>query len=230
MSFLLFFSVSPCLCGSICFSQKLPVAERITENVYRVGKATIDMAARTVTCQGEINMDSGPIEYLAVAPLGKTHESLLKVEVRPLHLQVALLLLGLEPKNVLKRQGDKTTPQGAPVEIFVRWRDKDGKPQEARAEEWVVSMPGSKPMPPQDWVFTGSRILKEGFEADLEKSLVAVWHDPAAILDNPSPSGATNAYAVNAKRAPKRGTRIEFVLKAKPILNKPDKGVQEKPS
>jgi hypothetical protein len=194
--------------------EKPPTVERVTDNLYRVGGATLDTAARTVTCRGEINMDTGPIEYLAVAPLGKTHESLLRVDVRPLHLQVALLLLGLEPKNVLKYQGDKTTPQGDPVEIHVRWRDAMGKTQDVRAEDLIVSMPGNKPMPPHNWVFTGSRIIPEGFEADLQKSLVAVWHDPAALLDNPLPGGGDNAYVVDSRRAPKRGTEIEFVLKA----------------
>jgi hypothetical protein len=210
-----------CLCvssaagGSLILAQKpLPPVERITDNLYRVGGAVVDTAARTVTCRGEINMDNGPIEYLAIAPLGKTHESLLRVEVRPLHLQLALLLLGLEPKNVLKYQGDKTTPQGAPVEIRVRWQDATGKTQEVRAEDLIVSMPGSKPMPPHNWVFTGSRVIREGFEADLGKSLVAVWHDPAAVLDNPLSGGANNAYVVNARRTPKQGTPIEFVLKA----------------
>jgi hypothetical protein len=173
-------------------------------------------------------MDSGPIEYLAVAPNGKLHESLLRVDARPLHLQVALLLLGLEPKNVLKRQGDRATPQGAPVEIRIRWRNAQGEPQEVRAEAWIVAMPGSKPMPDTAWVFTGSRILKEGFEADLEKSLVAVWHDPAAILDNPLPGGANNAYMVNAKRVPKRGTPVELVFRAGPLPPAPAPTPREK--
>jgi len=69
-------------------------------------------------------------------------------------------------------------------------------------------------MAQHDWVFTGSRILKQGFQADLEKSLVAVWHDPAAILDNPLPGGGNNAYLVNPKRAPKRGTHVDFILRA----------------
>ena len=167
-----------------------------------------------MTCRGKINMDAGAIEYLAVAPGGKTHESLLLVDMRPLHLQVALLLLGLEPKNVLKTQGDKTTPHGAPVELWVTWKDAQGNTKEARAEELVSELPSNKPMPLHNWVFTGSRIMPQGFEADLQKSLVAVWHDPAAILDNPLPGGANNAYIVNAKRAPKRGTVIEFVIKA----------------
>ncbi len=195
-------------------ASKPPQVERITENVYRIGAVIVDTKARTVTCKGVINMDDGAIEYLAVAPGGKTHESLLRLDVRPLHLQVALLMLDLEPKNVLKFQGDPTTPQGAPVEIKIRWHDLKGAEQEARAEELMLDMPAKRPLPPNQWVFTGSRVIKEGFEADLAKSLVAVYHDPAAILDNPLSGGVTNSYVVNTKRVPKRGTPVDFVVKA----------------
>ncbi len=215
--------MSLCLCGESSSSSaqgKPPAVEKITDSVYRVGKVTVDLGARTVTCAGKINMDAGAIEYLAVAPGGKTHESLLLVDTRPLHLQVGLLLLGLEPKNVLKSQGDKTTPLGAPVQLWIRWKDAQGRPQEARAEELVSELPSGKVMPSHDWVFTGSRIIGQGFEADLQKSLVAVWHDPAAILDNPLPGGANNAYIVNSKRAPKRGTPMEFVIKAPALPEK----------
>ena len=200
-------------------TERPPDVERITDTLYRVGKVIVDLQARTVTCPGKVNMDSGAIEYLAVAPGGKTHESLLEVEVRPLHLQVALLLLNLQPKNVLKSQGDPATPQGAPVDLFIRWRDAHGVEQEVRAEEWVAEMPAGKPMSTHAWVYTGSKIVAEGFVADLEKSLVAVWHDPAAILDNPRSTGGDNAHIVNtrltgAKQVPKRGTSITFVVKA----------------
>ena len=191
-----------------------PQVERITDSVFRIGAAVVDTQARTVTCKGVVNMDTGAVEYLAVAPHGKTHESLLRVDVRPLHLQVALLMLELEPKNVLKYQGDPATPQGDPVEIRVRWRDVKGAEQTVRAEEWLLEVPAKRPMPPNQWAFTGSRVVKEGFEADLAKSLVAVYHDPAAILDNPLPSGATNSYIVHTQRVPKRGTPVEVIFHA----------------
>jgi hypothetical protein len=205
-------------CGGVAHARQTAPVERITDHLVRIGKLLVDTQARTITCPAEINMDSGSVEYLAVAPQGKTHESLLRVDVRPLHLQVALLMLDLTPKNVLKVQGDRATPQGAPVEILVRWRDSQGKQQEVRAESLLVEdRPGSKKaMPAHIWVFTGSRIIKEGFEADLEKSLVAIWHDPAAILDNPLASGGVNDWVVNAARTPKRGTAVEMVIKAAP--------------
>ncbi len=191
-----------------------PQAERITDHTYRIGSLIVDTKERTVLCPGEINLNEGAIEYLAVAPGGKTHESLLLLKTRPLHLQVALLMLGLEPKNVLKRQGDPATPQGDPVELRIRWKDKNGQALERATEEMISELPNLKGMPVHPWLFTGSRILKEGFEADLSKSLIAVYHDPAAILDNPLPGAVNNNYAINSKRTPKQGTRIELIFKA----------------
>ncbi len=212
----LLFSVFCFLFSSSASAQRPPVVERITDRVFRVGAVTVDTAAKTATCSGVINMDAGAVEYLAVAAGGKMHESLLRVEARPLHLQVALLLLGLEPKNVLQAQGEAKIPQGDPVEIRIRWRDANGDAQEVRAESLLVSGAKEVPMPDHAWVFTGSRILKEGFEGDIAKSLVAIWHDPAALLDNPLPTGANNVWSVNSKRTPKRGTPIEFIIKALP--------------
>lgn len=201
--------------------ERPPAIEQITEHTFRVGAALVDTRERIVTCPGEINMDEGAIEYLAVAPGGKTHESLLRIDVRPLHFQLALLMLDLEPKNVLTQQGDRNTPKGDPVELRIRWRDRGGEMQSVRAEELVLEGANAKPMAAHDWVFTGSRILKQGFQADLEKSLVAVWHDPAAILDNPLPGGGNNAYIVNARRTPRRGTKIDLIVRAAVAPAKP---------
>src|SRR5687768_15251050 len=65
---------------------KLPQdAEKIGEDLYRVGKLTVDLKAKTATCAGKLNMQRGTVEYLAVAPGGKGHESVLSLELRPLH-------------------------------------------------------------------------------------------------------------------------------------------------
>src|SRR5579872_5526193 len=81
-------------------------AEKIGDDVYRLGKLTVDLKSKTATCHGKINMQRGVVEYFACAPHGKLHESVLEVDVRPLHLQLALILLGLEPEGGLRYQGD----------------------------------------------------------------------------------------------------------------------------
>ncbi len=192
--------------------KSIPPIERVTDNLYRIGKVLVDTEARTVSCRGVVNMDSGAIEYLAVGSGGKLHESLLRLDVRPIHLQIGLMLLGLEPKQRLKSQGDPLTPQGTRVQIKVRWIDLSGRREESAAEKWIVVMPGERFMGEIPWVFTGSRILKSGFEADTSRSIAAVWHDPAAIIDNALKSGADNSCFVNSHVVPKRGTTVEFII------------------
>lgn len=192
--------------------QKSPSVEKITDHLFRIGKLIVDTHEHTVSCKASVNMDHGAIEYLAVAPGGKLHESLLKVDVRPLHLQLALLMLNLEPANNLKYQGDQTTPRGAQVVIELQWRDRNGNVRRVRAEDLMLDAVSNRPMAHHSWSFTGSRILKEiGFEADFERSLVAVWHDPAAIIDNPLPGGADNRYAV-WQTCPPVGTQLDLII------------------
>ncbi len=191
-----------------------PQVERITENVYRVGAVTVDTKARTVTCPGVVNQDRGVVEYVAVAAKGKLHESVLRLDVRPMHLQVALLMLDLEPKNVLGFQGERKTPQGDKITLAVKLRDSKGEMQELPVESLMMTMPKEKSLERGAWVFTGSRVLKQGFEADISRSLIAVYPDPAAIVDNPRPNASAQTFFVNPRRCPKRNTKVELVLSA----------------
>ena len=189
-----------------------PDAERIGEDLYRVGKAVVDLKAKTLTCTGKINMQRSTIEYLAVAPRGKLHESLLEIDVRPLHLQVGLILLGLEPKGGLRYQGDTQAPKGSPVDIWVAWQ-RGGRKVKVRAEDMAWDMVKKRPMPPKAWVFSGSLIRDGEFVADEELSLVGTYRDPAAIINNVHPSGSDDAvYKVNERIVPPMGTPVTFIV------------------
>ncbi len=168
-------------------------AEKIGDDRYRLGKVVVDLKARTVTCPGSVNMDRQLVEYLAVAPGGKLHESVLSVDVRPLHLQLGLILLGLEPKGGLRYQGDTRLPQGSPLNVFVSWQ-RAGRSVKVAAEDLFWDTQGRKTMTRGAWVFSGSSVDKEGFVADRELSLVASYRDPAAIVNNALPSGSDDAY------------------------------------
>jgi len=190
-----------------------PEAEKIGDDLYRVGKMTVDLKAKTATCSGKVNMQKGMVEYLAVAPQGKLHESVLNLEVRPLHLQVALILLGLEPKGGLRYQGDKQVPKGSPVDVFAAW-ERNGKKVRVPATEMVWDIVKKKPMDPAPWIFSGSMVTKEqGFVADVELSLIATFRDPAAIVNNALPSGADDTvYKVNERITPPWGTPVTVTL------------------
>ena len=77
----------------------VPVIRKIQEGILRVGNITVNKRGRYVTVKGEVNMQEGLVEYLACGPRGKLHESVLKLNVDPFYLQIALLLIGLELGN-----------------------------------------------------------------------------------------------------------------------------------
>ncbi len=191
-------------------------AVKIGENRYRLGKLTIDLASRTATCSGAVNMDREAIEYFAVAPGGKLHESLLRLDVRPLHLQLGLILLGMEPKGGLEQQGDSRLPLGSPVSISVSWV-RALRRVRAQAEQMIWDITRKQPMPRGAWVFSGSRIDADGFVADRELSLIASYRDPAAIINNALPTGSDDAaYKANLRVVPPVKTPVTVTFQAVP--------------
>jgi hypothetical protein len=187
-------------------------AEKIGEDRYRVGKVTVDLKAKTATCSGVVNMQKGIIEYLAIAPRGKGHESLLALDVRPLHLQVGLILLGLEPKGGIFVQGDNRIPKGSPVDLWVSW-SRQGKSVKVPAEEMVWNIDRKRPMDRGPWVFSGSLVDEEGFLGDRELSLIATYRDPAAIINNALPTGSDDSiYKVNERIVPPVKTPVTLTI------------------
>jgi len=155
----------------------------------RIGPVAIDAEKRAVRFSARVNQNEGLLEYALVSEQGKVHESLLRTEVEPYDLQVALLLLGLKGGGNLQFQGDPTPPKGDPVRITVEWPEGDGV-KSVRLEDLIWNERQKKAMDHADWVFTGSRFLEGVFLAQMERSIVAVFRDPAAIIDNPQTDAA----------------------------------------
>lgn len=173
----------------------------------------IDTKTRLIVIPGWINQTEGPVEYFAVTPQGKLHESVLALEVQPLHLQLALLLLGLEYRTTLGFQGDTLPPSGDPVAMKVAWIDSLGTPQECDASAFLWDMQHDREVDPTPWIFTGSMLWEGQFAADIDGSIIATYSDPVAILNNPSAGRVDDTvYGANSKRLPKRETKIRLII------------------
>jgi hypothetical protein len=184
------------------------------EDRYRIGNLLIDRRARELRLQGRFAVLDSPLEYLACAPGGKLYESLMEWDVDPYHLHLGLLLIALEPRNNLENQGDAVIAAGDPVTILVSW-EHEGEKFRHRAEELIWNQHKNAPMVRTDWVFTGSLFLDGVFMAAVEKSLAAVYNDPAAVLNVPLPEGADDTSFLPRKElAPGSDTEIEVVLRA----------------
>ncbi len=196
-------------------SDRKPQVRKLADGVYRVGTVTLNREKREIYIDGEVNMQSGMIELLACAWGGKQHESVLVLDVVPHHLQVALLLLGLEPGgHKLEYQGDPRTPEGDSLEVWVEW-EQNGTVKRVRGEDLVYNIPQKRSMKHTPWVFAGSVIYDGRFMADEDRSIITTFHDPLTIIDNPlSTGGDDTIYRVNEKMVPKVGTPVKLILKA----------------
>jgi hypothetical protein len=152
---------------------------------------------------------------LAVAPGGKTDESVLVLDVQPLHLQLALLLFGLDYGQNLGFQGDSAMPVGDRVKIQVNWTNPKGKQVTKSASEIVRDLRTNKAMKSTVWVFTGSTMNQGYFTADMDGSIIAVYNDPVAILNNPLEGRADDTvYGSNKDTLPPPGTKVTMIIRA----------------
>jgi len=202
-------------------SEEAEQIKEIEAGVYQIGSLILDINKNEITVPGKIRKNQGIVEYLATGELGKTHESVLVLDVEPIHLQVALLRLGMEFGSNLRYQGDPLPPKGDPVEIWVEWEvsqsgsDQTGKRVLHRAEDLVYNVVKDMPMQHTHWIFTGARIIDDRiFTAQTTKSLIAIYRDADAIFNNPLPGAADdNTYRVNSELVPAEETKIKLIIK-----------------
>jgi hypothetical protein len=210
---------------------KIQNAEKIGEHRYRFGHVIVDTAEKLVRVPCRVNMHRGMIEFMAVASEGKLHESVLLAEAEPLHIHLALLLLGLDPGKGARYHGDLEPPSGPGVEARVEWHApapapgrassglappsaEPGHLATARLEEFAWDIPARRPMPPVAWLFTGSMPPGPGPRIEEERSVVATYRDPGAVLTNPLPTGADDTvYKVNERLVPPVGTPVTLLLR-----------------
>ena len=98
--------------------------------------------------------------------------------------------------------------------ILISW-EVDGEQVQYRAEELIWNRAREAPIGPTHWVFTGSLFMDGIFMATVEKSLAAVYNDPAAILNIPLPEGADDtSFVAREGPVPPVDTVIEVILRA----------------
>lgn len=201
-----------------------PSIREVSPGVFQVGGVKLEKAARRVSFPAKLNMTDGPLEYVLVTAMGKTHESILKTDIEPHHLQVAMLLLGAKGTQAapltnapsggpITQAGERNPPlPGEPVLIEVTWT-QDGKPQRRRMEELVFNKRAKEPMTKGEFTFTGSRVWQGRFVAQTEGSLIALITDPDAVFNNPRPNrDADDTWVVRKQDMPPLDTPVELTI------------------
>jgi hypothetical protein len=192
----------------------LPVQE-IAPGVFRLGEIQIHKKAQSVTFPAQVNMDKGHLEYLLVQSGGKAHESLLRTEIDPYYLSIAFPLLGFEGSDSpLAPQGAPDTAKGEAVKITIVYREGN-KNRKVPVDAWVVKKIGEQEeSPSMSWIYTGSKVLDGALLAQVQGSIAAIHHDPAALIDNATPGGeGDEIWFVKEGVVPPAGTPVTVVIR-----------------
>jgi len=170
--------------------------------IYDLNGIQITAATRELRIPCSILHQKLPIEYALVHETGeKVHETILQTTVKPIQVQLALLLANYQPatKGILDKldpkeerpyaEKDETSPTTAGanrLHIRCEWKDGD-KTHNVPLSDFIQNIDERKTPPDLDtWIFNGSEIDAGGFTAEQTGSIISTYVDRHAIINSPA--------------------------------------------
>lgn len=196
----------------------LPPPEQ-AKRLDKQGRAWIDRQKGVVYADGRISLRRGVLEMFACPRNTKEHESIVSVECKAFVIHAGLLAVGADTGTPVQFVPEYKPPTGTEIEIIVHWRDREGKMQQAKAQQWVRDARTGTQMD-LPWVFAGSGFWRNeetgtsGYMAE-SGDLVCVANFSTATLDVPAQISNDNSsllYEAYTDRVPPLGwpVRLEF--------------------
>ncbi len=169
-------------------SSKLPEIIKIKDGVYKFGSVIIDRKLNSLSIPSISNQVNGLVEYGIVHENGKIHESLFRTKVRPQILHTSMLLLKAKPvdtffDNIWSKEPKLIDYSEDCLEILVFW-ESNGTKFEKRMEELSFNQNRKGTMQRKSFIFTGSRMVEGIFLAESTGSILAIYADDNAIINN----------------------------------------------
>ena len=169
-----------------------------------------------------VTLREGLIELFACAPQMREHESIVRIEARPVFLWQALGLIGISPGHPVlydEETGREVPAEGDPVEIDVCYTSSE-RVRTVPIESWMERSDG-KPIGRLPWVFAGSIELEDdSIAADYEGTVVAVVNFGSALVALPELHSDRNEelWLRPATAAiPPIGTRCTLLFRPGPV-------------
>jgi len=185
--------------------------KEVSPGVFEIGKVRINKQKRTIEFPAVVNMKEGLAEYLLVSTKGKVHESVLRTEVEPFQVHVAMLLLGGKGAQTNFFGPDK--PSGDPVTIEISWKGFLSTKRVA-AEDMVFDRARNRPMSKGSWIYNGSFQFEGLFVAQEAGSIISVIADPEALINNPRERrDDDDNWTINSKAVPSVETLVTVTIK-----------------
>ncbi len=99
------------------------------------------------------------------------------------------------------------------MRIEVEWK-AGGETKRAPLSDWMLDISKRKPPPDLDtWIFSGSYVDKDGFAAQVQGSMIAVYLDRNAMINSPAKGNWDDALWIsNPAAIPDEGTPVTVIL------------------
>lgn len=158
----------------------------------------INAATRELRIPCSVLHQKLPIEYALCNEAGeKVHETILQTAVRPIEVQLALLLANYQPgtKGILDKLDAKeerpyaadtepATPGANRLAIHCEWKEGE-KVKKVPLSDFIQDSDKRQTPPDLDtWIFNGSIIDKDGFNAELTGSIISTYVDRQAVINS----------------------------------------------
>ena len=186
----------------------------------------IDWTRRQIEVAGTVILRQGLLELFACSPRTREHESIVRLEARPLHVYQALGLIGLVPGHPTgfdPRTGLLEPASGDPVELEVRY-SSGGAARSEPIENWLrlTGPEGSRQrLGRLGWIFAGSLPAENGgIAADAEGTVVALVDFDSALIALPEYHTDSNAalwLEPNTQAIPPLRTPCTLIIRPGPV-------------
>jgi hypothetical protein len=180
----------------------------VSKDVMMVKAIRVDLARRRLEIPGTIALQTGMLEFIAVAPGGKAYESMLTVDASAVQLRLALTLLGFEGTDAAK--------PGQTMTVALRLK-RGGKDVEVPIEELLIDRrTGKAPKDLRWWVTAfGDPDKNEALRTTQLVSVVA--HERFAPLrvagDTGNPyAGRDQGLTTDPEKVPAVTTPVTLIL------------------
>ncbi len=192
------------------------------ENLQRLQRGKplwLDQGAGRVVMIGRVCQTETPLEMFACLTDTKEHEAVVAVDVRAYVVHAGLLAAGADTGNTVKWDPKYVPASGSEIDITLHWKDKEGKIQTAKAQDWIRNTKTKKAMT-YPFVFAGSGFWedqqtgKKHYQAE-GGDFICVSNFPTAMLDLPIKSSQETGqlmFEAFTEHIPPRGTPVTMVL------------------
>lgn len=195
-----------------------PPSGAAEQKVGRLPHLEFDANRKQVRVECEMLAVNAPLEFFCCVKGSNDYEAMIRSEVKPSNLHMALLAIGLKPGQPLTYSESLkkwSPPQGPPLQIIMEYQ-KDGETVHEPAWKWMRDVHSKKPARPFTWVFTGSRMTPDGkYAADLTGYLISIVNFDLTVIDVPELASSSNdllEWERNPDVTPKAGTKVWMVI------------------